>query len=148
VEERAKKFATTIGSTNVRPFTWNNMLPLVISKDNVDKECYELNPNVEKAPFLKLKGEVGGLRFAGGRHHHRAMEILREKSKDVVTGLRDKLSEARRMLEGTEAGGKKHEKLQARIKDLLQTLEVEKEVEMNLSVWGIVLYDEGECNHV
>ena len=59
----------------------NNMLPLVISKDDMEAECYKLKLNVEKVPFLKLKveGVAGGqygLKFAGGWHHHLAMEIL------------------------------------------------------------------------
>ena len=81
VDMWAKKFAASIWSTNVRLFVWNNMLPLVISKDDIEAECYELNPNVEKAPMLKLKAGVVekggyGLKFAGGQHRHQAMEIL------------------------------------------------------------------------
>lgn len=151
VEARAKKFAGNIGSTNVRPFARNNMLPLVISKDDVEEECYQLQPNVEKAPYLKLKAEVVkrpqyGLNFAGGRHRHRAMEILRAQSKELVTKLRDKLTEARGALADTEFGGKRHENLERKIEELEEMLKVEREVETNLSVWGVVLYDAGECH--
>jgi len=145
VESQAKKFAMSVGSTNVRPFARNNMLPLVISKEDVEGECYELNPNVEQAPYLKLKKEVAGLKFAGGRHRYRAMEILREKSKDLVVRLRDKLTEAQRALGETEVGGKKHGNLQAKINEIEDLLKVEKEVKQNVSVWGVVLYDESEC---
>jgi len=70
VEAKARSFAVNIGGTNVRPFAWGNMLPLVISKDDVEKECIQLKPNVEKAPFLKLKVDLAvwwdyGLKFAG-----------------------------------------------------------------------------------
>lgn len=73
-------------------FTWNNMLPLVILKDDMEVECYELKLNVEKVLYLKLKVEVVeraqyGLKFVGGQHHHWVMEILRAKLKEVVTGL-------------------------------------------------------------
>ena len=78
VEAQAKKFAANMGP--VRPFMWSNMLLLVISKEDMDDACYRLSLNVEKAPFLKLKAAVAerngyGLKFAGGRHHHWAMQI-------------------------------------------------------------------------
>ena len=41
VEMQVKRFAMSIGSTNVCPFAQNNMLPLVILKDNVEVECGE-----------------------------------------------------------------------------------------------------------
>jgi len=148
VEAQAKKFAMTVGSTNVRPFGRNNLLPLVISKEDVEAESYDLKANVEKAPMLKLKAEVVGradygLKLAGGRHRHRAMQMLREKSKELVIKLRDKLTEAQRGLGESEAGGKKHEKLKAKIEELEELLNVEKEVEKNVSVWGVILYDLG-----
>jgi len=147
VEMRVKKFVVSIGSTNVHPFAQNNMLPLVISKDDVEAECYELNLNVEKAPMLKLKAGVVekggyGLKFAGGWHHHQAMEILQEKSKDVVTGLWDKFADKQKVLGETEVGGKKRGMLEEKIEELEAKLKGEKEVEMNISVWGMVLYEE------
>ena len=150
VESRAKQFATTIGSTNVRPFARNNMLPLVISKDDVEAECFELKPNVEKAPYLKLRAGVVsggeyGLKFAGGRHRYRAMELLRGKSKDIVTDLRDKIAEWRNALREMEVNGKQYVTLKGKIEETEEKLRVEKEVEQNLSVWGVVLYDESEC---
>lgn len=149
VEARAKKFAANIGGTNVRPFARSHMLPLVISKDDVEQECYELNPNVERSPFLKLKAGVAqrpryGLKFAGGRHRHRAMEILLAKSKEVVAGLRDKLTDSRKALGEMQAGQKRHQSMQEKIVDLEEKLKVEQEVERNVSVWGVVLYDESE----
>lgn len=56
------------------------MLPLVISKEDMDDACYWLSPNVEKALFLKLKVAMAerngyGLKFAGGWHRHWAMQI-------------------------------------------------------------------------
>ena len=133
----------------MRPFAWNNMLLLVILKDDVEAECYELNLNVEKAPMLKLKAGVVekggyGLKFAGGQHHHWAMEILQEKSKDVVMGLQDKLADKQKALGETEVGGKKHGMLEEKIEELEEKLKVEKEVETNISVWGVVLYEESE----
>jgi len=48
-------------------------------------------------------------------------------------------------LEDMEGGGKRQGKLQAKIEEIEEMLRVEKEVERNLSVWGVVLYDESEC---
>jgi len=67
------------------------------------------------------------------------------KSKEVVTGLQDKLTDGQKALEEMEGGGKMHGKLQAKIEEIEKMLRVEKEVERNLSVWGVVLYDESEC---
>jgi len=40
----------------------------------------------------------------------------------------------------------RHEKLQGKIEEMEEMLRVEKEVEKNLSVWGVILYDESECD--
>ena len=149
VEAKARSFAVNVGATNVRPFARGNMLPLVISKSDIEEECYQVKPNVERAPFLKLKAEVGGrsgygLKFAGGRHRYRAMEMLREKSREIVTSLKDKIGETQSVMKKTEGEGKRHANAVEKIGELEQRLKAEMEVEENLSVWGVILYEEGE----
>jgi hypothetical protein len=122
VEAKARSFAINVGGTNVRPFARNNMLPLVISKADVEAECYQL----------------------GGRHRYRAMEILREKSAEIVTTLKDKLADTRRGMKKMEGQGKRHANAVEKIEELEKRLKAEKEVEENLSVWGVILYEEGE----
>ena len=147
VESQAKKFAANMGP--VRPFARSNMLPLVIAKEDVDEGCYKLSPNVEKAPFLKLKAGVAerigyGLKLAGGRHRHRAMQLKRDDSKEVMTKIRDRLTEARDALKEGKGGAKNQKTLQKNIEEMEQQLEEEREVEKILSVWGVVLYEEGK----
>ena len=87
VEAQARKFAANMGP--VRLFAWSNMLPLVIAKEDVDEGCYKLSPNVEKAPFLKLKGGVAerngyGLKLTGGWHRHWAMQLKQDESRELM----------------------------------------------------------------
>ena len=87
VEAQAKKFA--VNMRPVQPFTQSNMLLLVILKEDMDDTCYLLSPNVEKAPFLKLRVRVAErhgyqLKFAGGQHCHWAMQIKQDESRELV----------------------------------------------------------------
>jgi hypothetical protein len=149
VESRAKTFAQNIGYKSVRPFGLGNLLPLVIDKKYVDPACLSMNPDTEKAPFLKLTTEAQDmpnfeLRFAGGQHRYRAMEILREKSIATVTMLKDRISDEQAALEGLEAEDKKRATLIKKIEDLESLLETEMGVERIVSVWGVIVYDAGE----
>jgi len=153
VEVKARSFAVNIGGMNVQPFVWANMLPLVISKDDVEKECIQLKPNVEKAPFLKLKVDLAvrpdyGLKFVGGQHRYWAMEILKEKSEEIVRMLKDKLVEVENGLKKLEGQGKRHANALEKIEELKNSVKVEQEVAATVSVWGVVLYDEGERPYI
>jgi len=152
-EVKARSFAVNIGGTNVRPFVRANMLPLVILKDDIEKECIQLKPNVEKAPFLKLKVDLAvqpdyGLKFVGGRHRYQAMEILKEKSEEIVRTLKDKWVEVENGLKKLEGQGKRHANVLEKIEELKNSVKVEQEVAATVSVWGVVLYDEGERPYI
>jgi len=54
--------------------------------------------------------------------------------------------EGQRALGEMEVGEKRHEKLQGKTEEMEEMLRVEKEVKKNLSVWGVVLYNESECD--
>lgn len=58
----------------------------------MDEGCYKLSLNVEKAPFLKLKAGVAerngyGLELTGGWHRHRAMQLKRDESRELMTKI-------------------------------------------------------------
>ena len=147
MESQAKKFAMTMGA--VRPFARGNMLPIVIAKEDVEEECYRLIPNVEKAPFLKLKPGVAErkgyqLKFAGGRHRYRAMELLVQKSKDTLKDLQSKITETDKKMKEEKTGENKREALEKKKEELQEQQRAERGVENMLSVWGVVLYEESE----
>ena len=111
-----------------------------------------VEPNVEKTPFLKLRARVAerhgyGLKFVGGRHRHQAMQIKQDESRQLVTKIQDKLADVQDMLKDGKGGQKSQKTLQQKIDGIEQELEEEMELEKNVSVWGVVLYDESKWDY-
>jgi len=76
------------------------------------------------------------------------MEILKEKSEEIVRMLKDKLVEVENGLKKLEGQGKRHANTLEKIEELNNSVKVEQEVVATVSVWGVVLYDEGERPYI
>jgi hypothetical protein len=141
VEKEAMKLATEMTATKFSPFGMANLLPLVINKNALEASCMKTDANVEAAPMLELteaaKAAGTKLLFAGGRHRKRATEILLQKSKTAIAEIEELISKTK---ETTKKG--KEDK----VANLEGMLEREKELKGVLGVWGIIVYDEGECS--
>ena len=61
--------------------------------------------------------------------------------------IQDRLWEAWNALKDGKGGQKNEKMLQKNIDGIEQELEEEKEVEKNVSVWGVVLYDESKWDY-
>jgi hypothetical protein len=148
-EKQAKLLATEITNTMFRPFATANLLPLILRRDAIEASCISLNPNAEAALMLELTEDAIAsgtqLLFAGGRHRQRATQILQGKSRDMIQKLKDDVSDLKKLEKGDGEEGKRREGYQEKLRGLERMLAEEMALEKRIGVWGVVVYDAGEC---
>lgn len=86
----------------------------------------------------EAKAAKDKLVFAGGRHRKRATEILYENSKEMISKLEDQIA---RLKESTNGN---REAIEKKIQNKEKMLDNEIALKERLSIWGIIVYDEGE----
>ena len=138
-ESEAIKLSKEMQRTKFAPFARGNLLPLIISKEQVGESCLQKAPNVENAPIFELTEQAtsSGMKlfFAGGRHRKRATEILQANSLKQITDLEERITQLK------ESSKKVPE---SKLRHLEALLEEEKAVSERIGIWGIIVYDEGE----
>ena len=134
---------------DIKPFTPENMMPLVISPRHVDTSCVENNLNGYKAKTLMLseegKREMKKLLMAGGRHRMAAIQSIKEDKDNELAMMTAELDKLK---------GKNVTQPKAVAKKLANVEEKEKKIAAlkeeisKLGIWGVILYDQGMLNCV
>jgi hypothetical protein len=127
---------------DIRPFRYESLFHCVIDRTCVDPECINGSSvaPIQKAPYLKLNehglDKIDQLLFAGGRHRIRAITLIKEERQEKL----DKLQKAFKAEQ--EKAGNSTSKTLERIQD-----DIAHEVNgiAALGIWGVVLYDAGQC---
>ncbi|KAM6488807.1 hypothetical protein JOM56_015733 [Amanita muscaria] len=144
VEKRANTLATEI-MTSFRPFATTSLLPLILPTEAVDPSCINTNLNSENAPFLKLTSKALSsgmkLQFAGGNHRLRATHIVRDRLVKKIRVWKEQINTTERQLNETAEEGKMKATLTLRLERLEKCLENEETMEVNIGIWGVIVYD-------
>lgn len=145
VDREATNLRKAMTEQGMKPFSIENMIPIVIARRHVDPTCITSGMNAYNAPDLKLSvegmKELRELELAGGRHRVAAMKQLHDIKMTEVTEVHKKMI--------TMENKKLDEQFDQRKKDMTvqayRNLEAKKEKEVDeLGRWGVVLYDKGK----
>lgn len=148
VDSKARDLAKSIIEQKFRPFASDSLLPLVIPKESIDARSIHRTPNIEDAPMLQLTEEARHsgmvLKFAGGRHRHMATKIIKSASEEKVKKYREEIEELRKKAEKAKEGSVAAENLGSKLRLREAQIEMEKELQGKIGIWGIALYEEGK----
>lgn len=145
VEAEAINLQKAMTTQGIKPFTVENMIPVLIERRHVDPTCIWSGINGYGAPDLKLSEdgvkEVKELELAGGRHRIDAVRKIHD-------GLRNELAKAeKRTATLTKKKVSKASAVKRKAKDIQAHAAHEEAIRDQLksvSRWGVVLYDKGE----
>jgi hypothetical protein len=141
----AKDLLNTMKSQETRPFRLQNMIPIIISRTDVDPGCLSMDIQaVSTSPLLKLS-ESGrqkvSLQVAGGQHRYKAVMIATDEAGDQIAKLKDTI----RAEEGKEVKSEESRaKWEARVNEMRRVIEEKEQFVEGISTWGVILYDEGK----
>jgi hypothetical protein len=142
----AKDLLNTMKSQETRPFRLQNMIPIIISRSDVDPACLNMEIQaVSTSPMLKLS-ESGrhkvSLGIAGGQHRYHAIKLATDDVVDEIAKLQDTIRVKELMEMETEDSKVKWE---ARVKEMRRVIEEKERFVEGISIWGVILYDEGKA---
>lgn len=143
-QKQVKKLKAALTAQGIKPFSHENMMPLVINQRHVDPSCIENTANGYNAKPLILsdegKRELVRLDMAGGRHRKAAIASIKaDKQKELTALTNSRNSVSKRKVKKADAIQKKQDEIETYNKRIEV---VKKEIE-NIGKWGVILYDEG-----
>ena len=84
------------------------------------------------------------LTFAGGQHRKQATEIVKKQSEERTAKYREQIEEIKVKLEEAKAGSMTAESLEKKVRLQVAQIDVEKELQGKIGIWGVALYDASE----
>lgn len=145
-EPEWKKLVEFMTTQGIKPFSYDNMMPLVINRRHVDPDCISNGSNGYDAKMLVLSKEaevekLEVLELAGGRHRKAAMAEIKKKKLEELDRLDTvRKSIIKRRVVKEEATARKQADLDA----CDETIAALKDEIANLGRWGVILYDQGK----
>jgi hypothetical protein len=142
---RAKELLDTMKSQETRPYRLQNMIPIIISRGDVDPGCLSMDfQAVSTSPILKLT-PTGmtklGLGIAGGQHRYHAVKLATAEAEGQIAKLKETITtEEAKDPKGEDA----KERRRARLQEMRRSIEEKERLLEGICMWGIILYDEGE----
>jgi hypothetical protein len=80
------------------------------------------------------------LQVAGGQHRYKAVKIATDEATTLIAKLKDMIvAEEARELKTEDA----KEKRKVRVQEMRQSIEEKERLIDGISIWGVILYDEG-----
>lgn len=147
VATEAMNLMKAMTAQGIKPFTMENMIPIIIQRRYVDPGCIWEGINAYKAPTLKLSAdgiaELEVLELAGGRHRLEAVTHIKKQKEKLLKAAHKKTIAAEKSLQNVS----KPSAVNRQSEKVAGLLEVEEEIRREIaeiSKWGIVLYDEGK----
>ena len=145
VDAEAVNLQKAMTEQGMKPFSSENLIPIVIERRHVDATCIWTGVHAYDAPDLKLseegEQELTKMELAGRRHRLEAVRKIQEAKKKVLASARKKSSAQRKKRVRKDAAMLKRDKR-------LAEMEAEEEATENeieeLGRWGFALYDKGE----
>ena len=145
VDAEAVNLQKAMTEQGMKPFSSENLIPIVIERRHVDATCIWTGVHAYDAPDLKLseegEQELTKMELAGGRHRLEAVRKIREAKKKVLASARKKSSAQRKKRVRKDAAMLKRDKRLAEMEAEEEAMENEIE---ELGRWGFALYDKGE----
>lgn len=130
---------------DLKPFNFENMIPIVIERRHVDDTCITTTANPSTAPLLKLSDEgerdLKELVLAGGRHRIQAVKSIRDDRQAELKKLQEKLRKLQKR-DPKREGAK--EKLDVEVDRLEEEIDDLRRYISTLGPWGVMLYEEGK----
>jgi hypothetical protein len=140
-----KRLKGSMTLQGMKPFSSENMMPLVISPQHVDPSCIQNSMNGYQAKMLVLseegERELTTLDMAGGRHRMAAIQSIKEDKVKALKKLTIKRTSVdKRKVKRPAAVANKEAQL-AELEDKIASLEDEIS---KVGRWGVMLYDKGK----
>ena len=146
VDKEAKNLKEAMTMQGMKPFSIENMIPIMIERRHVDEKCIWTGINAYKAPTLQLSdagsAELRELELAGGRHRIEAVKSIRAARNKALDAVKKKTVTEQQKKRPTTAKGQKDRA--KRVEKLLAEEAAIKAEIAEVSRWGIVLYDKGK----
>ena len=144
-----KDLLATMKSQELRPFLLHNMLPLIISRSDVESSCVSLDfQQVSTSLMLKLTATGLAkkvLRLAGGQHRFHAVKLAVDEMKNLIQKTCEQIEKERERTLKMDQAWAKRDKAIIEMSALIK----EKEAFMDsISMWGVILYDEGKSLYI
>jgi hypothetical protein len=146
-KEQVKKLKQAFAEEGIKPFTMENMMPLMINRHYVDPGCIWMGMNGYDAPELKLSMEgirdLEGLDVVGGRHRLEAITKVNDEINLQLDGVKKRVKVLREKSTKNMNDEERKMRKEELTKLLKQTKELKNKKDEN-SQWGIILYDAGK----
>jgi len=140
-----KKLKMSMTAQGIKPFSPENMMPLIINPQHVDQSCIGKSLSGYKANKLVLSAEgeqvLDKLEMAGGRHRKAAIESIKEdKEKELLKVTKERTKASKKKPKKADAIAAKAEEL----KGYDAKIEALEEEISKIGRWGVILFDAGK----
>ena len=142
-----KRLKLSMLDNEIKPWNYENMIPIIISPRHVDPSCISTNiTDPSKSPVFKLspdgERELSKILLAGGRHRIQAVKSIHDDKQAEQKKLKEKLEKLRKAEPKRETLKKRYDQDMTDLEDRI--LDGEKYLS-TIGPWGVILYDEGKC---